>query len=200
MAAPAPLLEPTDIERELPFDAGSFADLSETDFNELLAEYARRETEQIRQWSGTAFSPTTASETLDGTNAIEDGVVILLENKPVIDVTSVTEDGDLLDPSDYSAFDHGVERLGGGRGWSDGRRNITVEYTYGYDEVPGPVKQALVRLVRLRFDQIATDGLESEKGPDTSYDYTDPEKIRAECYRDVKSSRPESYHGGGTMI
>lgn len=200
MSAPAPLLEPADIERELPFDAGSFADLSETDFNELLGEYAQRETEQILRWSGTAFSPTTASETLDGTNAIEDSAVLLLENKPVIDVTSVTEDGDLLDPSDYRAFDHGVERVGSGRGWSDGRRNITVDYTYGYESVPGPVEQALVRLVRLRFDQIATDGLESESGPDTSYDYTDPKEIRSECYKDVQAFRPESYHGGGAMI
>lgn len=66
---------------------------------------------------------------------------IVLRNGPVISVTSVTEDGAVLDSGAYAVTDSGILiRIVGG--WRRGVNNIVVTYEAGRDPVPAHHKLA----------------------------------------------------------
>ena len=60
------------------------------------------------------------------------------------------------------------------------------------EDVPGPVKDGVIRLVRSRLDRIKTDGLETESLSDgSSYGYRPPEAVRADVRSAVAKYRED---------
>jgi len=80
--------------------------------------------------------------------------------------------------------------------WHSSRRNIQVEYTFGFDGVPGRVAAALVNLVHWRLAQDQSLPVNSESVGGESSDYKSSEEILAEAFGTVLSQTEEEHHGG----
>lgn len=182
-----------DIRLELPFNPDSFG-LSDGEYEMLLEDIRKQEIDRIDNWAHVSFGSEETTETASSGDAFNDQRDLLLDHRPVTDVSSVIVNDDELDEDQYYAAETHVERAGGA--WpSEGRRNVVVEYEYGLEEIPGPVQDGLVRLIRSRLEQRKTDGLESESGGDTSYTYRPSDEIRHEVRSDIDDFGPVSYFG-----
>ena len=119
----------------------------------------------------TIAPPEELSLTLDGPGR---GVVVL-PSLHVTDVTSITEDGTLLDPAtDYSWSESGVVRRGPGwrvdaqPRWTNSLRGIVVEFISGYGEMPPGVQNVIDALATGISSAGGTLGLQSRTvGPFT---------------------------------
>ena len=94
------------------------------------------------------------------------GTYQLLDNYPVLDVTSVTVDGTPVlervdSTSDGFSFDSNGLHLSGSR-FTPGTQNVTVTYTAGYLAVPEDVRQAVVELAAARFSERGRVGITSQ--------------------------------------
>lgn len=86
---------------------------------------------------------------------------IRLPNYPVTSVSSVTVNGTTLDPSDYRVA-KSASREDNNAGvlerraavWPEGWENVTVVYSWGYEEPPGAVVDAAETLVIDALEQI----------------------------------------------
>lgn len=93
--------------------------------------------------SGVAFSPRYEREyKIDGDGSTE----ILLKRPRPLSVQSATLDGTSVTVGDLLLYDDG--RVYYANGWSTGRQNVTVKYTYGYPTPPGNCAQVVARLVK----------------------------------------------------
>lgn len=108
---------------------------------------------------------------------------LILPQVPVVSVASVTEDGELLDPADYSVDlrfgllfrQRGADALYGPSLAWDRWRSYTVTYTHGYlpDDVPALLKTVAFKLARLGAVEFAAAGgisQESVAGYSVTYD------------------------------
>ena len=211
-----PILAREAVERQLPFGRRQFG-LSSEDWQTLLEGddtagtkgLLDRETERTMdilnvEGNETAFEPTDETATFDGTGTDE----LPLPKRPVRDVTSVsvetrTSTYDLTpgDDVDHEETHLVLLRDAPISAFPDRRRSVTVEWTYGYEDTPGPVEEAFIRLVRTALDQIKTDGLQQEQRDGSgSWNYRIPPEIRAEAASTIRSYRPPSYYGGAMML
>lgn len=208
-----PILEREAVERQLPFGRRDF-DLDSDAWEQLLegdettSGLLDRETGRIMDWvnergNETAFELTEGDDTIDGTGTDE----LPLPKRPVQDVESVTVETrtrthELVVGDDVVFEETHLALLPSApiRQFPDRRRSVTVAWTFGYDNVPGPVEEAFVRLVRSAIDQIATDGLAQESVGDGSYTYRPPQELRAEVVTTIREYRPPSYYGGSQVI
>ncbi|QCW03566.1 DUF1302 domain-containing protein [Natrinema pallidum] len=197
-----------DLEDELPFSPSAFdVDNTETnadgntDWDNLLQRLLDEESDRIEQMASTLFVQTETSATLYGDEDTV-GDDLPLPDRPVVDVASIGVDGDPLEVgTDVRVRETHVELLDDAAiySWPDGP--IEVTWTYGYDAVPGDVRDGLVRLVRSRLERIQSDGLESEGLPTgQSASYRPPEEIVAAVADDVGGYSPPSYFGGTMVI
>lgn len=80
---------------------------------------------------------------------------LVLLHRPVVSVTSVTEDGVTVPPADYSAASSGLlTRVSGYRAsgqWADGIDNIVVTYEAGRALVPASVLDGSLDLIRINW-------------------------------------------------
>lgn len=185
-----------EIERELPMSAGSFG-LDEATWANLVSDVRGRAEDQVEQWSTAPFEATTTSQTLHGSTA--DGDHLPLPDRPVISVQSIVADGETLDlTTDVHVSETDVELLEAAPidSWPHGRHNVDVEWTYGFEGVPGPVEDAIIRLVRNALDRIETDGLDAESEDQISYTYTVPASVKAEARAQVQQFSVPSYGSG----
>lgn len=76
---------------------------------------------------------------------------LFLPQQPVVDVSSVVEDGETLaDGDDYELGANGVlYRVGGV--WAAGRRNVVIIYSHGYDDLPDTVVAVCARAASRGF-------------------------------------------------
>lgn len=75
---------------------------------------------------------------------------ILLRRRPVLAVTSVTIDGELVDAGDYTASPSGILAHRFSR-WPHGFRNVEVTYTVGRVAGPASVINATKELIRINW-------------------------------------------------
>ena len=138
--------------------AGTDAD-RDTVLNQIIAGV----TSQMQGWMKRDIVQSTAtSEKIDGDGSDE----IFLEHFPLIEVTSLTEDGTaLVEDTDFEAvgpdLDAGrIIRISGTdpTAWSSGRRNIKLTYDYGYVNVPDSLVIACTSLVVAKFFETAQEG------------------------------------------
>lgn len=211
-----PILDPATVERQLPFgphdlgvdDADEDAD-GNTAWDMLLSDLLERESERIMSWvnerdNETRFEPTDETASLDGTGTDE----LPLPKRPVRDVASVVVEADhgthdLTVGEDVVAEethlvllpDASIDRF------PERRRAVDVEWTYGLDSPPGPVEDALIRLVRNALDQIKTDGLNQESiNGAGSWNYRTPAALKQEAASAVRQYKPPSYYSGAQVV
>lgn len=116
------------------------------------AQATARAEAAVRAYCGWHVAPETdALLTLDGPGS----PVLLLPSLHVTAVASVAENGELVDPADYSWSASGVVRRSrsaltiatwSGSGWTDALRGVTVAFTHGYQEWPLEVQAVVERL------------------------------------------------------
>lgn len=202
-----PYVDIETIERELPFEPFDLGvDDSETDadgntaWDNLLIDARDGAEDRVNTWTGTTF------ELLDETVQTErpahvDDRDLPLENTPIDGVTSITVDGTDLPTGDVIVHDTHLELAASADfdEWPTDRRSVEVSFTYGYQDPPQVVVDAVVRLARARLDRVQSDGLESESpGDGSSVNY----RLPAELQRDVRATVREATaptYGGGAM-
>jgi hypothetical protein len=178
-----------------------------TEYDRVLKEYLDEESARIEgeEYADARFVETTSTSTVFESEAVDgNGKDLVLPNRPLVDVTSI----DLLDSDatitvdDVRVRETHLAILDSADVYSWPRGAIEVTYTHGYDEVPGPVVDALVRLVRSRLERRTTDGVESESVPSgQSATYRPPEAIISSVQSTVSQYRPDSYgSSGGAML
>lgn len=79
--------------------------------------------------------------TLDG----PDGHALLLPSLHVTEITSVTNDGTVLDADAYDWSEAGIVEMRCGR-FSRRRRGVVVTLTHGYDDMPAEVEAVIDRI------------------------------------------------------
>jgi hypothetical protein len=106
----------------------------------------------------------------------------------------------LVEDDDYVVEDTHLELVAepasGIDAWPTERRSVTVEWTYGYESPPEPVREAIIRLTRNALDQIETDGINTE----SSWQYRPPAKLKRECAQMVNTYDAPSYYGGAASV
>lgn len=80
--------------------------------------------------------------------------------------------------------------------WPDDRRNIKVDYTFGFDGVPSQISAVLVDLVHWRLVNDETLPVNSESIDGDSFDYRDPDAILSAAYEVVLAETEETHDGG----
>ena len=187
------------LEDELGFDGDTF---DVDNWPDLLERLLDEESERIesQDFADTAFVEIETTERVYG--GVVDGTDLLLGNRPVVDVSSIELPNvdETVEPDDVWAATTHLELLGDADfdAWPE---LVSVEYTYGLDHVPGPVRDALVRLVRARLERIRADGVESEAMPSgQSVTYRPSADILDEVRDDLEEYRPGGYFGGTIVI
>lgn len=184
-------------------DDSATDDNGDTEFDRRLKEWLDDESERIEsaKYAGTRFVQTSTTVTVYGDEAAV-GDDLPLPERPIVDVTSIDADGTALEPGvDVEIRETHLVLLDDAPifSWPDG--SIEVTYTYGFDSVPGPVRDGLVRLVRSRLERIMGDGVTSESVPSgQNTTYRPPEQIRADVRASVATYRPETYGSDGAMV
>ena len=193
------------VRQELPFGADAL-DLDETEFEALLVERIGDAVDRIEEWVGTSLTVETVERSLSRPEAA-DPYDLPLPQTPVqsvesVDIDSWVADGPSVDADDYVAHDTHIELEPDAdrNEWPTERRSVTVVWDYGYDELPGPIKKAVVRLVRLRLWQREADALESESVFGESTSFSDPAQVEADIRRDVAQVEAPSYYDGVMVI
>ncbi len=69
---------------------------------------------------------------------------ILLPERPVIAIASVTIDGDTINADDYTIDGHEVTLVGG---WGDSCAALTITYTHGWADIPEAIKSVVLSAV-----------------------------------------------------
>lgn len=194
-------LEPSDVESELPFDADAFGWTDEKFQNEI-AEYTEAAADQVETWLGVPLSVQETKERLSRPSHV-DGHDLPLPEMPVQDVVSVSIDTDRVYGGDVDEDDYWVEEThlelkpeADRDTWPTDRRSITVEWEYGFDEVPKRARKAIIRLVRMRLRSITADGVESETILEDNVSYESEEVVVARARQDVAGLETPSYYGG----
>lgn len=163
----------------------------EEQFRELADRVLSRSEQMVDDMAGTVFVETTTTETTSGSGTDE----LPLSNLPVVSVTSVTIDGDVVDTANVTVHDTHIE-LDDSASYDtfpDGS-TVDVDYSYGYSDVPAAVEEGVIRLARRALDEVRTDGVESmSESGGISYTFRTSAEIRTEVSRAVQQFRPDEY-------
>lgn len=127
--------------------------------NNLIAGVTR----EMQDWMGRSIVQGTATaEKIDGWYSDE----IFTEHYPILEIASLSEDGDaLVEDTDFEStggdLEHGrIVRLSGGEPvqWVRGRRKMSVTYDYGYVNVPDSLVTAATSIVVAKYHETIQSG------------------------------------------
>jgi hypothetical protein len=155
--------------------------------------------QMVRTIAEQSFNRGTTTVVLDGTGSD----ALLLPERPVNSVGTVTIGDDVLDEDAYTVRDDGVlilrsgtawqsqplfsDELSFGVAWPKGRQNISVTYDHGYTEVPEDVRAVALELASRIVIQgpvmFETLGPASARYSVASTDFTEGEKQILRKYR-----------------
>ena len=124
-------------------------------------------------------APRAATEILDGTgtNLITVRQFIVNSSVVVSERDTVGEAWETVDTDDYE-FRVGERGLYHASEWTAGKRNYRVQYTEGFETMPGDIEQLILDLVTSRWNNRDNDpGLRSEHIGDYSYTRADLEEL-----------------------
>lgn len=137
----------------------------------------------IEQWTNRDFGAASYSEVRDGTG----GAFMFASQRPVLSVTAVAVDGRSIPQSSgvsSPGFYFTAEGVGlRGYTFTRGRglRNVSFDYTAGYNVVPREIEQACIDLVSFKYKERDRIGLTSKglAGETTVFVQTDmPENMQ----------------------
>lgn len=208
-ADPDRYLGTDELEREIPFDAIDFdvddetedAD-GNTEWDNLLLGILDRESGRIEKWANTVYEVADASATLEREDHVPNRD-LPLSNRPIQSVTSVTVGGDAIDIANIHAAETHLVLLDDASisSWPTTFRSVDVEWTYGFESVPGPVEDALIRLCRNALERIQTDGLNQEQIVGGGmWNYRVPSEVLGEANAVVSAHSAPSYDSGVMVI
>lgn len=189
---------------ELPFTAGDYPVQDEGQFNSALRRALDAASRRVEEWSGAVYATETTTRELTRSPTVAERDLPLPE-RPVQSVASVeveTEDGTtaLAQDDDYRVRDTHLRSVAEPTTDIDEwptERPTTVEWTYGFDGAPQPVREAIIRLARNALDQIETDGYESDAD---GWSYRPPRAVKEGCAGTVQNYSPPSYYSGAQVI
>ena len=202
------MLAPSDVRDELAFGPEALG-MADGEFNELLEQLIDRETERVTDEIDVALGTETATATLARPTHVDEYDLPLPE-RPIQSVESVSIDTERVSGDDVE-LETGViveethlelAPEADRRRWPTKRRSITVEWTHGYSEgeIPGPIRGAIVGLVRHALQEIESDGIENESIGDNSVSYELGDDVVARHIRRAKQFDAPSYYGGAQVI
>lgn len=191
----------TELKGELPFTAADFPVQDSNQFETALARALGSASDLVEKWGETVYQTETITESVARPAHVAD-VDLPLSKRPIQSVTSVSVEGtSLTESDDYVVVDTHLslidEPASDVQKWPTAPQSITVDWTYGYEEVPGPVSEAIIRLARSSLDQIETDGY---TGDDEGWQYRTPASVKAECAALVDEFSAPSYYGGASIV
>lgn len=211
------LVDADAVQKELSYDPERALGLDDTAFQKLLEgeegdEYddgiIGREIERVEDELDISLTKETTTETLSRPSGVE-AYDLPLPQRPVVAVESLSIDtervhGPDVDLDDVIVHDTHLELQPDAdrKRWPTDRRSIDVEWTHGYDAetLPGPVRAAIIGLVRAALQEIEADGIESESIGDQSVSYELRDDVVARHLRRAKRFDEPSYYGGAMMI
>jgi len=192
----------SDVKREINFDHAAFG-LSEMKFDAIIDEALGEAVTQVEEWLHGSLSTTTAEVEIHRPEGVPEYDLPLPE-RPVQSVDSVSIDtwrvpGDDVTDEDYIVHDTHLELTPDASRdkWPTDRRSITVSYTHGFDEVPNPVRSAIIRIVRHRLQRIDSDGVADEEIPGAgSVTYTEDVKMYRSIRGELMDYEAPTYYDG----
>lgn len=201
MADPERYVTATELQAELPFDDKDYPLQDEAQFSNALNRALASASEFVESWNRTKYQSTSITESLSRPKHVPEEE-LPLSKRPVLDVTSVDVNGTALAESDdYLIHDTHLELVDDPVSdvyeWPTTSQSITISWSYGYDTVPEPVREAIIRLARNSLDQIETDGYESDVD---GWSYRPPDAIKSECAAMIGDYDAPSYYGGAMVI
>jgi hypothetical protein len=113
------------------------------DDDALLTDLIARASDAIVAHCGRAFAAADYDEYHDG----DGSDIVLLDQRPVISVSALSEDDDPVDADDFVVYPElGIVRLKSGV-FGRGARNVRVAYRAGYETIPADVEQGAIEWV-----------------------------------------------------
>lgn len=156
--------------------------ISDSSADAILSRLITTESATFRKLAGRDFASQTYVETIDGSDprirrgpspdlwtgpfpgvgGIGSGWAVNLTNWPVISVTSVVVDGDVIPAGSHSGESaqvdgwvlvdsYRIELLGASYSLTGGVQNIVITYVAGYATIPDDIDQAMCELVGYRY-------------------------------------------------
>jgi len=124
----------------------------------LLSRLITATSNYIQMWLNRTIPVASYSDYRDGS----DGVTMVLKNYPIISVSSLTIDGNVIPPSVPSppgsldppgfVFDQfSIMLVGGTYAFTRGYQNIFIQYQAGYSVIPFEIEQACIELASMRY-------------------------------------------------
>lgn len=118
--------------------------------------------------SGTLRRLTNQTLTFAESIEVHDGwsaPLLQLRELPVVEVTEIQADGEVLDPDTYR-IDYEAGCLWRGWGWRAGRQGIAVLYSHGWEEMPAELVLVVCNMVQRAMAVPAAGDFQSESlGP-----------------------------------
>lgn len=186
-----------ELQAELPFNGADFPLQDDAQFADALVRALGTASDFVETWNGTKYQTTTVTESISRSAHVPEGD-LPVPKRPVQSVASVDADGtSLTESDDYRVLDTHLELVDEPAAdidaWPTSTQSITIEWSYGYDDAPAPVREAIIRLARNSLDQIETDGYESDVD---GWSYRPPAAIKSECAAMIDDYDAPSYFGG----
>lgn len=190
-----------ELEAELPFAHEDYPLQDESQFESALERALGAASSMVEEWAGTRYEPTDIEETIARPAHVPDSD-LPLPKRPIQSIESVAVEGETLsEDDDYVVSDTHLslvaEPTSGIDEWPTDSRSITVDWSYGFDDAPEPVREVVIRLARNALDQIETDGYVSD---DAGWSYRPPTDIKAECAAIVSNYEAPSYYSGAMIV
>lgn len=187
----------SELQAELPFNGADFPLQDDAQFTTALTHALETASDFVETWNETVYQLTTVTEHVSRAAHVPEPD-LPLPRRPIHSVTHVDVEGTMLcEADDYRVHDTHLELVDDPvadiNSWPTTTHSISVEWTYGYDGAPAPVREAIIRLARNSLDQIETDGYESDVD---GWSYRPPDAIKAECAAMIDDYDAPSYHGG----
>jgi hypothetical protein len=129
-------------------EAKSLLNMQDTADDDELLSYLEWACDLAEQIADTKFGRKTYTSETYSTNGSQHAVV--LNHKPVISITTVTENGATLSASDYRVDSNGLLYRRSGYvdyPWSESSGGITVTYVAGHAIIPTPVRNATLQIL-----------------------------------------------------
>ena len=201
------MLTPSDVRDELAFGPEAVG-MSDTEFDALLDQLIGRETDRVIDEIDVVLGTETTSTSLARPTHVDE-YDLPLPKRPVQSVESVSIDTDRVSGGNVDLEDVIVEEThleldpsADRRRWPTDRRSITVEWTHGYpqNEIPTPIRGAIIGLVRSTLQEMEADGIESESVDGDSVSYEPREAVVSRHLHRAKEFDAPSYYSGAMVI
>ena len=145
-------------------DVKEYLDIEADDnaYDSLIQRLITASSSQVETYCNRVFETQDYSESYDG-NASD---ILFMNNTPIVSVTSLSIEGEGLDPDEFKVYDDYVRLVSGL--FTPGQLNVSVQYSAGYydpqtESPPADVEDACIQLVDFKFNLRGAEGLD-ERG------------------------------------